>query len=651
MLPQGVDVTILSDRTETVRASVEDVEFTLVLTIGLVVAVIFVFLRDLRATVIPGVAVPLSLVGTFGVMYLLGYSLDNLSLMALTISTGFVVDDAIVMIENIARYIEEGEPPFEAALKGSKQIGFTILSLTVSLVAVLIPLLFMGGVVGRLFREFAVTLATAIAVSAVLSLTLTPMMCAHLLRRAGPDRQGRLLPLVGGRLRVDGARLRQGPPVGPQSPADHARGHHRHRGPHGVLAVVIPRASSPAGHRDDRRRLRGLARHLLHAHDGSPARRRRRRHGRSGRRHRRLFIGADGTNATTNSGRLSVALKPRGERKSDAEAIIARLRNKLAAVDGIALYLAVGAGPDHRQPHQPHAVPVHPGGRQRGRAPHLRPADAGRPPGSAAAPRRGQRSAERGPHQLSLTIDRDTASRLGIAPQAIDDALYDAFGQRQVSTIFTQLNLYRVILEVKPELQESPDALAQIYVKSSTGGSGPARAFTTVTRTVGPLSVPHQGQFPSVTLSFDTAPGVALGEAVDAIHAAEAKIGLPPSIRAGFQGTAQALQRLAGERAAPHPGRAHHRLHRPRGALRELHPPRSRSSRRCPPPASGAARAHDLPDRLQHHRAHRHHPAHRHRQEERHHDDRLRPRGGARQGHVAARSRSTRRACCASGPS
>ncbi|APR75521.1 Cobalt-zinc-cadmium resistance protein CzcA [Minicystis rosea] len=541
VLPQGVDVTILSDRTETVRASVEDVEFTLVLTIGLVVAVIFVFLRDLRATVIPGVAVPLSLVGTFGVMYLLGYSLDNLSLMALTISTGFVVDDAIVMIENIARYIEEGDPPFEAALKGSKQIGFTILSLTVSLVAVLIPLLFMGGVIGRLFREFAVTLATAIAVSAVLSLSLTPMMCAHLLKSHGPDTQGRfyrwseaafewMVAVYDRGLKwvLQHQRTTLAVTIGTVVLT-------------GLLAVVIPKGFFP---QQDTGMIVGVT-------EASPGI----SFTRMMDRQRAItdvvladpdvatvasFIGADGTNATTNSGRLSIALKPRSERKADAEQIIARLRPKLAEVDGIALYLqsVQDLTIDSRTSRTQYQYTL-----EDANAEELR---AFAPKMLAALQELPQLRDVASDQQsegltMSLTIDRDTASRLGVVPQAIDDALYDAFGQRQVSTIFTQLNLYRVILEVKPELQENPDALAQIYVKSATGDQVPLSAFTTMSRTVSPLAIPHQGQFPSVTLSFDTAPGVALGEAVDVIHATEQKIGLPPSIRAGFQGTAQAF--------------------------------------------------------------------------------------------------------------
>ena len=541
VLPSSVEVKILTDRTETVRASVEDVESTLGLTILLVVAVIFVFLRDLRATTIPAVAVPLSLIGTFGVMYLLGYSLDNLSLMALTISTGFVVDDAIVMIENIARYIEEGEAPFEAALKGAKQIGFTIISLTVSLVAVLIPLLFMGGVIGRLFREFAVTLATAIGVSAVLSLTLTPMMCAYLLKPQDKAKQGRLYQLSERGFEWMVRFYERG--------LTWVLAHQKTTliatlatvALTGLLAVIIPKGFFP---QQDTGQLIGVTEA---AADISFAR--------MMDRQQAIadvvledpdvvtvasFIGADGTNATLNSGRLSIALKPREDRHSSAAEIVARLQPKLAAVDGITLYLQAvqdlqidsrasrtqfqytleDADADELRSFAPRVLD------ELKRLPELTDAAGDQQSGGL---------------QMSLTIDRDTAARLGVAPQAIDDTLYDAFGQRQISTIFTQLNLYRVILEIKPELAQSPDALRLIYVKSQAGIQVPLSAFTTFSRVLSPLSVSHQGQFPAVTLSFNTAPGVSLGKAVDAVHAAEARLALPPGVHAAFQGTAQAF--------------------------------------------------------------------------------------------------------------
>jgi multidrug efflux pump len=543
VLPQGIEVRVLSDRTETVRASVDDVQFTLLLTIGLVVAVIFVFLRDVRATIIPGVAVPLSLVGTFGVMYLLGYSLDNLSLMALTISTGFVVDDAIVMIENIARYIEAGEKPFEAALKGAKQIGFTILSLTVSLIAVLIPLLFMGGVIGRLFREFAVTLATAIAVSAVLSLTLTPTMCAHLLKAEDHSKKRGTFYRLSEQgfewtIRVYDRGLRW------------VLAHQRTTliatiatvAFTGLLAVLVPKGFFPQqdtglivgvseappdisfARMIDRQRA--IADVVLADPDVATV---------------ASFIGADGTNATMNSGRLSISLLPREHRSASAAEIITRLQPKLAEVHGIALYL---------QPVQDLQIDTRTSRTQYQYT--LEDADA------KELDEWGPRVLDKlrtlpqltdvasdlqaaGP-QMALTIDRDTASRLGVGAQAIDDTLYDAFGQRQVSTIFTQLNLYRVILEVKPELAENASVLSQIYVRSTSGAQIPLSSFTRRAPALGPLSIAHQGQFPAATLSFNTAKGVSLGEAVDAIHQAEAEIGMPPSVHAAFQGTAQAFR-------------------------------------------------------------------------------------------------------------
>jgi multidrug efflux pump len=541
VMPSGIDITILTDRTETVRASVDDVQFTLLLTIGLVVAVIYVFLRDLRATIIPGVTVPLSLVGTFGVMYLLGYSLNNLSLMSLTISTGFVVDDAIVMIENIARYIEEGDPPFEAAIKGARQIGFTILSLTVSLVAVLIPLLFMTGVIGRLFREFAVTLATAIAVSAVLSLTLTPMMCAHLLRHGAENKEGRfyryseafftgMIALYDRGLKVV---LNHQPTTLAVMLATVALT--------GVLGYTIPKGFFPqqdtgliigvseaapdVSFSKMMDRQRAVADVVMQDPDVSNV---------------SSFIGSDGTNATTNSGRLSIQLKSRDERKSSAAEIIARLAPKVAAVDGIELYMQAvqdlqmdsrlsrtqyqftleDANSDELAVWGPKVL------KELQALPELR---------DVASDQQALGL------QMALNVDRDTASSLGISLQAIDDTLYDAFGQRQVSTTFTQLNLYRVILEVKPEFQQNPDALSQIYVKTVNGDQVPLSTFTVMKPALTPLSISHQGQFPSVTLSFNTAPGIALGDAVKAIGAAEARIGLPPGVIADFQGAAQAF--------------------------------------------------------------------------------------------------------------
>jgi len=541
-LPSAIEITTLTDRTATIRASVADVEFTLILTIALVVMVMFLFLRSLSATIIPSVAVPISIIGTFGIMYLLGYSLDNLSLMALTISTGFVVDDAIVMIENIARYIEAGESPLQAALKGSEQIGFTIVSLTVSLIAVLIPLLFMGDIIGRLFREFAITLSVTILVSAVVSLTLTPMMCARLLRVAHPGTEtwfyratermfertiaayGRTLQWVlrhqPGTLVVTVATLVLTIILYIVAP----KGFFPLQDTGVILGISeAPEVVSFPTMAD---RQQALARIILKDPDVASL---------------SSFIGVDGTNMTPNSGRLQINLKPREERRSDTSEIIRRLQPALAAVDGITLYM---------QPVQDLTVEDRVSRTQFQYS--LEDADAREL--AEWAPRLIERlrtlpelrdvASDQlvGGLQVSVVIDRDTASRLGIQPQAIDDTLYDAFGQRQVSTIFTQLNQYHVILEVAPRFQDNPEALKAIYVKSANGTQVPLSAFTHYVTGSAPLSVNHQGQFPAVTVSFNLAPGVALGHAVNAIKAVEREIGLPLSIRAAFQGTAKAFQ-------------------------------------------------------------------------------------------------------------
>jgi multidrug efflux pump len=542
-LPQGIVVDVLSDRTETVRASVEDVELTLLLTIGLVVAVIYVFLRNLRATAIPSVAVPLSLVGTFGVMYLLGYSLDNLSLMALTISTGFVVDDAIVMIENISRYIEEGKSPFEAALLGSKQIGFTIVSLTISLVAVLIPLLFMGGVIGRLFREFAVTLSVAIFVSAILSLTLTPMMSAFMLRPEPPIEQQGWFHRGSERAFEAAVQL-------------YDRGlkwvlkHQRTTllitlgtvALTGLLAVIVPKGFFP---QEDTGLIVGIteaapdvsfprmmalqqsvAEVILQDPDVASV---------------ASSIGADGQNPTVNSGRLSITLKERSVRSANAEGIMERLKPGLSSVAGVAVHLQsvqdlqidTRAGRTQFQYTLEAANPLELAEwgtamtKKLAQLPEL------------ADVTSDQQTAGLG---MALDIDRDTASRLGVTTQAIDDTLYDAFGQRQISTIFTQLNLYRVVLEVKPEQREDADALGQLYVKSSSGAAVPLRAFTRFKQQPAPLVINHQQQFPAITISFNVARGSSLGAGVDAIHGAERDVGLPTSVRAEFVGTAAAFR-------------------------------------------------------------------------------------------------------------
>jgi multidrug efflux pump len=541
-LPSAVKVSILTDRTTTIRASVRDVEFELMLTIGLVVMVIFLFLRTAAGTVIPSVAVPLSLVGTFGAMYLLGFSLNNLTLMALTISTGFVVDDAIVMIENISRYIEEGVPPLEAALKGSAQIGFTILSLTVSLIAVLIPLLFMGDVVGRLFREFAVTLSVTILISAAVSLTLTPMMCSKLLRLKPPSEQtrfyrtsqrafdaviafyGRTLSWVLGRQRATLAVA-----VGTLALTI-------------ALYVVIPKgffpvqdtgvilgiseASQTISFPSMAERQQALARVIL----TDPA-----------VESLSSFIGIDGTNTTLNSGRIQINLKPLQERQGSASEIIRRLQPELAKVEGITLFM---------QPVQDLTVEDRVSRTQYQYS--LEDPDAREL--SVWAPRFVERlralpelrdlasDQQTEGAEARVLLDRTTASRLGITPQMLDDALYDSFGQRQISTMFTELNQYRVVLETQPSFQQRPADLKSVYLRSSGGGAVPLGSFTDVQMTNAPLAVNHQGQFPVVTVSFNLAPGASLGQAVRAIDGARQEVELPASIQTSFQGTAQAFQ-------------------------------------------------------------------------------------------------------------
>jgi multidrug efflux pump len=541
-LPPSVQVSILTDRTTTIRASVKDVEFELMLTIALVVMVIFLFLRTLAATVIPSIAVPLSLVGTFGVMDLLGYSLDNLSLMALTISTGFVVDDAIVMIENIMRYIEEGDDPLEAALKGSAQIGFTILSLTVSLIAVLIPLLFMGDIVGRLFREFAVTLSVTILVSAVVSLTLTPMMCAKLLRHKREADRSRLYRAS--------ERAFQGIIAFYGRTLQWVLGHQPATlvvavatlGSTILLYVVIPKgffpvqdtgvvigiseASQAISFRAMAGRQQALAKVIL----TDPA-----------VESLSSFIGIDGTNTTINSGRIQINLKPLDERGVSASDVIRRLQQRLASVEGITLFM---------QPVQDLSVEDRVSRTEFQYS--LEDADAGEL--ATWVPRflarlqtlpmlRDVASDQQILGlQTHLEMDRKTASRLGITPQMLDDTLYDAFGQRQISIMFTQLNQYRVVLEVDPAFQASPDRLKDIFVRSASGGPVPLSAFTRVQTSNTPLSINHQGQFPVVTASFNLAPGASLGDAVDAIESVKKDLGMPASVQAGFQGTAQAFR-------------------------------------------------------------------------------------------------------------
>jgi multidrug efflux pump len=545
-LPAGVEIATLTDRTVTIRASVADVQWELMVTIALVVMVIFLFLRTLASTIIPSVAVPLSLVGTFGAMYLLGYSLNNLTLMALTISTGFVVDDAIVMIENIARYIEAGDSPLEAALKGSRQIGFTILSLTLSLIAVLIPLLFMGDVVGRLFREFAITLSIAILISAVVSLTLTPTMCARLLRHKLEHERGwfyrtsesgfqAVIRLYG---RTLGWVLRHQFSVVAVSV--------------GVLGLtlylyyVVPKGFFPV---QDTGVILGLAEGRQTASFAEMA-----------EKQQALaqtilqdpaveslssFIGVDGTNSTVNTGRIQINLKPVAERRISAVEVIRRLEPRASAVRGVSFFM---------QPVQDLTVEDRVSRTQFQYT--LESSDAHElaewvprlVAGLQAGPELRDIATDQQEQGLRahLVIDRDTASRLGITPQMIDDTLYDAFGQRQISTMFTQLNQYRVVLEVAPEFQQGPEALNDIYLRSASNGMVPLSAVTRFEQATTPLSLNHQGQFPVVTVSFNLAPSSSLGDAVRAVNRAREEIDLPPSIQGEFQGTAKAFEGALG---------------------------------------------------------------------------------------------------------
>jgi len=541
-LPASVAISILTDRTVTIRASVEDVQVELMLTVGLVVLVIFLFLRNVTATIIPSVAVPLSLVGTFGVMYLLGYSLNNLTLMALTISTGFVVDDAIVMIENIMRYIEEGESPLEAALKGSAQIGFTIVSLSVSLIAVLIPLLFMGDIVGRLFREFAVTLSVTILVSAIVSLTLTPMMCATILRHADPAKHGWLyrtseygfesvIWLYAKTLNV--VLRHQTFTMFVSLVTLVATVYLYFLVPKGFFPVQdtgvilgISEAAQDISFDAMAKKQLELNQAILDDPDVESL---------------SSFIGIDGTNTTLNSGRIQINLKPLEERTDSASEIIRRLAPRLAEIRGITLFM---------QPVQDLSVETRvsrtqyqfsledPNGEELNEwAPKLEARLRELPELRDVAT--DQQNSGR---QMRVVINRDTASRLGITPQMIDDALYDAFGQRQISIMFTQLNQYRLILEVQPEFKNDPQDLNEIYIRTPAGGVVPLDSFTRIEESTVPLSINHQGQFPVVTISFNLAPGVSLGDAVEAINRVREEIGLPSSIVAGYQGTAEAFQ-------------------------------------------------------------------------------------------------------------
>ena len=533
-IPAGVAVTILADRTITIRASVADVQFTLVLTVALVIFVIFLFLRSVRATVIPGVALPLSLIGTFAAMALCGFALDNLSLMALTIAAGFVVDDAIVMIENIVRYTEAGDSPLEAAFKGAKEIGFTIVSLTVSLVAVFIPLLFMTGIVGRLFREFALTLTLAVVISAVVSLTLTPMMCGQILGRvshkAAESSRGFFEAMRGVYGRTLGIVMRHETvtlwvafatlvaTIG--------------------LYVVVPKGFLPAQDTglivatlDARDDISFAAMSTLQQRVADILRKDPDVAGVAS------FLGAGTVNATPNTGHLSLILKPAKQRHDDAEAIIVRLARAVAGVPGADVHMQAVqdiqiSARSSRTQFQYTLMDVD-GDELAEWAPKLQAAMKALPVLADVAS-----DQESDGLEARLRIDRDQASRLGVQPQAIDDTLYDAFGQRQVSTIYTQVNQYHVILEVAPGYQLAPETLSAIYVRSTNGGLVPLSAFATVQRARVPLAVTHQSQFPAVTISFNLAPGASLGDALAAVDTARATLGMPDTVSGGYSGDA-----------------------------------------------------------------------------------------------------------------
>ena len=535
-IPQSIDMQVAMDQTVTIRASVSDTERTLIISVGLVILVVFVFLRDPRTTFIPSVVVPVSLIGTFGVMYLLDYSLDNLSLMALTISTGFVVDDAIVVIENITRYLEQGIGPFEAALKGAREVGFTVLTISISLVAVFIPLLLMGGIVGRLFREFAVTLSVAIMMSMLISLTATPMMCAYLLKLQRAH--GRLYDAsekaFSGIVNFYGRTLS----VALRFRALTLLVLLATVGLNVFLFLRVPKGFFP---QQDNGRIQGniqadqdtsfqamdkILVPMINIVAADPA--------------------VDTVNGftggtTSNTARLFISLKPLAERKITADLIIARLRPKLARVPGATLFLQA-------------AQDLRVGGRQSNAQYQFAMRGDNLDDLTKFAPQMVEQlkriplladvssDQQNGGLQSLIHYDRDTAARFGITSQAIDATLYDAFGQRPVSTMYTALNQYHVVMEAAPEYWQDPAFLNQIYVHSPAGNEVPLSAFTRFQSTTAPLTVTHDGLFPAVTISFNLRPGVALGDAVNATNQAAVKIGLPPTIRTAFAGTAQAYQ-------------------------------------------------------------------------------------------------------------
>ena len=541
-VPKAVHVELMSDRSQSIRDSVSDVEFTLVLTVGLVVMVIFVFLRHFWATVIPSITVPLALVGTFGVMYVAGYSIDNLSLMGLTIAVGFVVDDAIVMIENIVRYIEEGKKPLDAALEGAGQIGFTIISITFSLIAVFIPLLFMGGIVGRLFREFAVVVTVAVVMSAFVSLTLTPVMCARFLKRETDQKRGRLNQMA-------------------EDAFDAAvrfydRGLQwvlRHQFPTlvttllligltGYLYAVIPKGFFPEqdtgfifGQAEARQdisfeAMADLANTLSAVVQKDPA----------------VggvvsFVGSTGGNSSENTARMFIQLKPFGERDASAQKIIQRLRPQVAQVPGVNFFMQAGqdinVGGRLSKTQYQYTLTSTDSAELNHWAPIIEQ-NMARLPGLQDVTSDQQISA---PH-LAVDIDRDAASRLGLSLAQIDQTLYDAFGQRQVATIYTSSTQYKVVLEVLPEFQTDPGALSRIYVTGTNGAQVPISTVARFSNKVAPLTINHQGQFPAVTISFNLAPGTALGPAVERIQQMQRDLKAPVTLDGSFQGTAQAFQ-------------------------------------------------------------------------------------------------------------
>ena len=541
-LPASIDVKVLSDRTVTIRSSVEDVEFELMLAVVLVVMVIFVFLRSASATLIPAVAVPLSLVGTFGVMHLAGFSINNLTLMALTISTGFVVDDAIVMIENIARYVEAGDSPMEAALKGSKQIAFTIISLTISLLAVLIPLLFMGDVVGRLFHEFAITLAVSILISAVVSLTLTPMMSARLLKHTPEDSHGKLYQAVG---RVfDRTIARYGRVLNwvLDRQALTLLGFGLTLLVTVLLYMVVPKGFFPL---QDTGAIQAITQASQSISYGAMA-----------EQQLRLaeiilkdpavenlssFIGVDGANATLNTGRMLITLKPKAERGMSASEVITRLSESAKNLTGISLYLqpVQDLTIEDRVAKTQYQVTLSSPDTQA-----LSAATALMLARMQALPQLSDVATDLQDEGLQafVDIDRDACGRLGVTVAAIDSALYNAFGQRIISTIFTQSMQYRVILEVAPNFRLGPQSLDSLYVSGTNGVQVPLSSVARVSEKSAPLVINHVAQFPAATLSFNLAAGAALGDAVDAIKAAQAEMALPASVETNFQGAARAFE-------------------------------------------------------------------------------------------------------------